>query len=159
MLNNVDMEKRGISPLIATVLLVGFVIAIAILVWLWYGNVVKERAEKEGQRISGEFSCSSNVRISIDNLVCGTPSSPIVNFDIQNEGIADLNGIRILIQGDVGVETLGISLSLGATTSQKIGESYDASKVGVLSTVTVIPTVRQGSSTITCTEEKVVLTC
>lgn len=157
------MEKRGISPLIATVLLVGFVIAIAILVWLWYGNVVKERADKEGARITGEFSCSSNVRISVDVNNCvvagDDPDKRMVNFDLHNDGIADLNGIRILIEGNSGVETLGISINLGATSSQNIGEWYASNKVGNPKTLTVIPTVKHGPSTITCTDEKVVLTC
>ena len=40
--------KKGISPLVATVLLIGFVIVIAVTVWFWYRGIVEEQAQKTG---------------------------------------------------------------------------------------------------------------
>ena len=42
------MKKKGISPLIATVLLIGFVVIIAASVYFWYDNVLKGEMEKRG---------------------------------------------------------------------------------------------------------------
>ena len=40
------MSKRGISPLIATVLIVGFTIALAAMIITWGGNFCKEFAAR-----------------------------------------------------------------------------------------------------------------
>tara|TARA_Y100000310_G_scaffold327446_1_gene393840 strand:- start:20107 stop:20577 length:471 start_codon:yes stop_codon:yes gene_type:complete len=155
------MKKKGVSPLIATVLLVGFVIIIAVLIWLWYGNVIEERAEKEGAKISGEFSCATDVSISVALNDCRMFINPytFVNFDLTNDGLVDLNGIRIIVEGSDGTETLGVSKVFGKTTTRNIGEKYDATQVGTAETVTIIPTVESGPSTITCSEQQVVLDC
>jgi len=40
------INKKGISPLIATILLIALVIAIALIVWFWYAEFLKQEIEK-----------------------------------------------------------------------------------------------------------------
>ncbi len=64
------MEKRGkkgISPLIATVLLIGFVVAVAAVVMLWGKGFVKERAEKEGALSQAQLECNL-IEIEIEEV-------------------------------------------------------------------------------------------
>ena len=51
------MEKKGESQHIATVLLVAFIIAILIVVFLWGRNYIQERAEKEGKLAEKQLEC------------------------------------------------------------------------------------------------------
>ena len=48
--NNLHYNKKGISPLIATVLLVAFVILIAVLIWFWWDNVIKDQISKTDEK-------------------------------------------------------------------------------------------------------------
>ncbi len=52
-------KKRGISPLIATVLLIGFVVALILLVMLWGKNYIEELAAKRGALALKQNECQA----------------------------------------------------------------------------------------------------
>lgn len=62
------MKKRGISPLIATVLLIGFVVALLIIVMLWGRGYIEEVKQKEGTTALQKLSCSTDIGIDVTNI-------------------------------------------------------------------------------------------
>ncbi len=85
------MRKRGISPVIATVLLIAMIVVIGLIVFVWFRNIIQEEGTKFGKNV---------------NLVCGD-----VEFDtdydsysgtlsIANNGNVPIFGIKIKISGD-----------------------------------------------------------
>ena len=63
------MKKRGISPVIATVLLIAMVVVVALIIFVWFRGMVGESATKFGKNIElvcedvefdAEYSSSSN---------------------------------------------------------------------------------------------------
>ncbi|MBI2671600.1 hypothetical protein HYX16_01570 [Candidatus Woesearchaeota archaeon] len=64
------INKKGISPLIATILLVGFVVVIGALVILWSRNFITEKAEKEGALAEKQLECE-NIGIDIKDAGSG----------------------------------------------------------------------------------------
>ena len=64
------MNKKGISPYIATILLIGFVVAIILIITLWGRNLVEERAEKEGATSQAQLQCGS-VDIQVEKVSNG----------------------------------------------------------------------------------------
>lgn len=87
------MKKKGISPLIATVLLIGFTVVIAVSIWMWYGNIVKEQFMKQGALSEIESDCLSEIELQI---ISATSTS----VDIKNNGNKVFNGVRIIVNGD-----------------------------------------------------------
>lgn len=76
------MKKKGISPLIATVLIIGFTIVLAALVIQWGGQLV--------DRIKGETEVTSDV-----NLICSAGLSQLsISGDVK-QGVGDLITVRI----------------------------------------------------------------
>ncbi len=53
------MKKKAVSPLIATVLLIGFTVALVALLIVWGTNYLQETAEKEGATAEGELECQT----------------------------------------------------------------------------------------------------
>lgn len=51
------MKKKGISPVVATVLLIGFVIAVILLVILWGKGYIEELAQKRGLLAEKQQQC------------------------------------------------------------------------------------------------------
>src|SRR3989344_1221070 len=84
-------NKRGISPLIATVLIIGFTVALAAVIITWGTGFVQKTQEDVGKQADLSVACST------------------LNFDIES----------ISCSGSVGSITLG-SVSLSSSTSQKI---------------------------------------
>ena len=79
--------KKGISPLIATVLLVGFVVVIASLIFFWGKSYIMETAQKEGE-------------LSKFKMLCNDVNFDVVNFDgseleLENKGSVDLVGFKL----------------------------------------------------------------
>ena len=62
------MSRKGISPLIATVMLVAVVIVIAFLVFWWYGEYIEESLEKS--EITAEQACLNDVSFSLSQPGC-----------------------------------------------------------------------------------------
>lgn len=90
------MKKRGLSPVIATVLLVALALVLALIIFLWARTFIGELVEKSGSRI--ENSCEA-----VDFLAEAFESDGSIS--IENTGSIPLFGMEIrekkLIGGDV----------------------------------------------------------
>ncbi len=62
---NKKLNKKGISPLIATVLLIGLVIAIIATIMLWSRSIIKEEIEKRAQIATGKLACLTEIEIAV----------------------------------------------------------------------------------------------
>ena len=77
--------KRGVSPLVATVILVGIVIVISLFLWFWYGRFIEERVSKTETFLSQK--CAQETEIMIRNGSCKfKPSTYLITMDISNTG-------------------------------------------------------------------------
>jgi len=134
-------DKRGVSPLIATVLLISFAVALGSVVLNWGRNL----------DISGPGDACSGVAIKMRNIanaeVCytGSGSGTYINFVIDNIGGIDVDGLGIWITGEKGTKLLDIS-----NTSIKKGQLldvkdksivYDSSTYGAIKNIQFFPKV------------------
>ena len=69
--NSCMKDRRGVSPLVATVLLVALVIIIAILIWLWYGKFIEDIQNK--QQLDLEMACVQDVEFVLSDLQVQVP--------------------------------------------------------------------------------------
>src|SRR3989344_2796864 len=86
------MKKKGISPLIATVLIIGFTIVLAALVITWGTKLFQSSIEST--KTSSEISliCSS---ISLEGSATATKSGGSINFNSVNIEIKNKNQLGI----------------------------------------------------------------
>ena len=90
------MNKRGISPLIATVLLVSFVVILASVILFWGKQYVTELMEKKGEVAAIKLECEGNVGMEI----LGVSSDGVT---IRNTGTNKINGFILKFDnGDSG---------------------------------------------------------
>tara|TARA_Y100000034_G_scaffold81108_1_gene97240 strand:+ start:641 stop:1108 length:468 start_codon:yes stop_codon:yes gene_type:complete len=95
------MKKKGVSPVMATIILIAIVVILAIIIFLWAKGFVGERAQKFGSAI--ELSCDKT------NFEIGFPSNNgcLVTerrVDILNKGNVPIYGIVIKEKGSAKVE-------------------------------------------------------
>lgn len=140
--------KKGISPLVATILLIGFVVVIAVTVWFWYRGVVEEQAQKTATTTTAQFSCTL-VSIVASNSYC---SESEISFDLENKGTVTLSNFRVIVNGD-DQQTSELSQQILPSGKVNTGIGYDSSVTGTPTTITIIPVV----SGTTCEEQKLVL--
>lgn len=120
-------KKRGVSPVIATVLLIVMVIAIALIVFLWFRSFGKEAITKfDGKNI--ELVCRDDVIFDAsysDN-----------SLYISNEGHSPIYGFKVRITRDKEFEEKEISeiASTWPSTGLNQGDSFQEDLSGSLGT-------------------------
>jgi flagellin-like protein len=87
-------DKKGIGPLITTVLLIGFVVAVATVAWVWHSGVVKEQAQKQSAVSQIQSSCTSEVGI---NILSADSNGKL---RIKNTGSTIIHGVRVRTDKD-----------------------------------------------------------
>jgi len=93
-LNN-KMERRGVSPVIATVFLVGLVLVIASIVSLWMWNFTEERVTK----------FDKNVQLVCDDIKFSAIYSSGGELQISNDGNVPIYKMKIEIFDEAGHNT------------------------------------------------------
>lgn len=144
-------NKKGVSPLIATVLLIGFAIAIAILVWFWYGNIIKEQAEKTGASTSGKLACASEVKFSIKGSCLN--SDDIVLIQVENKG-TPIDDFRIALEGSLGTKSYNVGSTTSTTETKELSAPYDNSLIGNLDKVVLTPIITRDNTATLCSDQK-----
>ncbi len=108
--------KRGLSPVIATVLLISIVIALALIVFLWAKGFIKEAVEKQG--LPAEQACDE---VELEASVAGgflylTNRGNIPIFEIEKiektSGRTDKENIEVKL--NVGQTKSAITVTPGA---------------------------------------------
>src|SRR3989344_4938301 len=143
-------SKKGVSPLIATILLIAFAVALGSVVMNWGLNL----------NLGKSTDMCRNVEIKIRNIdvaeVCfgGFGPSGYVNFIIDNTGTIDISGLAIWIVGEKGTRLFdldNILIAKGSLYDKKDKEvTYDFSAFGNIKQVQFIPKVKSGQSTEIC---------
>jgi len=132
--------KKGISPVIATVLLIAIVVIIALILFLWFKGITKESITKFG----GE-----NVQLVCDRVDFSTDYSGGI-FYISNIGNVPIYSLNLEISKDRGYESKSIrdiatnwpslGLNQGESYSGGLGGAADGAEK-----ITVVP-ILMGSS-------------
>lgn len=146
------IRKRGMAPLVATVLLIAFAIALGVVV-MSFGSTYYENTRFSGHELNATEMCSS-VELALFELqgqeqLCrgGDGSGGYVSFVIVNKGIASIRGVQLWVVGesiyvaDVANSTLQPGQPLEGT------EGYDYGRYGGVRQVQVIPKVDIPGST------------
>jgi len=125
------MIKRAMSPLFSTIILIGFAMALGGVVMSW---------GKEGYTIEKPVGACKQASLA---LISYGPNRGICTkenrlyFNIQNNGEIDLDGIKISILGDEGVDTALINKKLMVADISKLDAEY--SGVGKIEKVIFTP--------------------
>jgi len=114
------IRKRGISPVIATVLLIAIVVILAVIIFLWARGFVAEKAQKFGRAV--ELSCAE---VNFESGVFFDSVAGQYYLDIVNRGDIPLYGFEVkeLSTGSVIVkETAIATVTIGKSISIPIGD-------------------------------------
>lgn len=146
-------NHRGISPVIATVLLIAMVIVIGLIVFLWFRTMIEDEGTKFGK----------NVKLVCDDTGFDARYSSGVLY-ISNTGNVPVFEIKIKISSEGSHETKDLStdfpnvnwpelgLNQGGTFSGNIG-----GVVGSADKITLIPVLmgssKEGRKTFVCEEQ------
>ncbi|MBX4196560.1 hypothetical protein KW805_03155 [Candidatus Pacearchaeota archaeon] len=110
------MKKRGLSPVVATTLLIALALVIALIIFLWAKNFIKEVPQKFGEPV--ERACAD---VSIDAQITDTNNQKEIL--LVNRGNVPVYGVEIR-QKDASAGSIKNVATL--THTIKDGESSSA---------------------------------
>jgi len=87
-------KKRGISPVVATTLLIAIVVIIALIIFLWFRNVIGDYGEKFGK----------NIELVCEEVVLGASYSGGWIY-VTNDGNVPVFKLNLKIESSGGYET------------------------------------------------------
>lgn len=147
-------NKKGVSPLIATVLLIAFTVALGAVVMNWGRTYVEETAEFSRQKSTTEIKCSTDVKLDFikikdTEMVCfNETTTGVLNFTIENSGTAEIFNLQVNIIGDLNINITEINLENNSIKRAQIyrgSVSYPISgtdDVGTIQQVRIIPSTK-----------------
>ena len=104
-----NMKKKGVSPVIATVLLISIVIILGVIIFLWARGFVEESAQKSDRAV--DMSCDDI------NFEAGYNAGKI---DVVNRGNVPIYGFNVKARGAATILVTNIqeqTLAQGASNS------------------------------------------
>ena len=131
------MKKRGISPLIATVLLIGFAIVLAALVFRWGGEFFKGQTE-EGTKDIETVGPLMGVRVSLEEVKIFDDIYNRPKILVKNDGKTSLDGFVVRIYGENEISIQHIDQPLDAFSSKWFDLDVEGD-IGAFTKVEVLP--------------------
>ena len=125
---------KGISPFIASVLLIAFTVAVGTIVSLWINALMRSQASEVGSEADLAVKCKkAGIRILDDTIKCNFTGTDYLNFSLQNTGYIDMYNFRAYLYIN------GVTYSydvLDANTNQNFTKDSPL-KIGEIKTVLV----------------------
>ena len=92
------MNKKAVSPLIATVLVIGFTVALAAIVMTWGGTFMRRTTEETEVASKTGLKCSTDLNFRIKSVNCGTGI-----ITVENKGNVDIKQLTFRIHKGTNV--------------------------------------------------------
>jgi len=103
------MNKRGISPLIATILLIAFAIALGLVVMNWGKSYIEEKAEFSAGATDSS-GCGlvelSVIKVAGRDKICYNPNDNSIEVFFENGADAKITDLQVRVIGGQGIKTL-----------------------------------------------------
>jgi flagellin-like protein len=108
-----EVRKRGISPVIASVFMILLVLVLATIIFLWAKGFISEQVEKYGENI--ENYCE---RVNFEIAKYSG------NLEVKNSGNVDIRSFEIekTLGGNTEMESFPFSVDAGQAASGFIGD-------------------------------------
>ena len=147
------MDKRGISPLIATVLLIAFAVALGAIVMNWGRSYVEETARQSAITSDTKVTCAQQVRLDVVQVnrvprICYNEDAGNIEITLQNRGEVDILGMLFNVLGEDGATTEESDFVLARSRIRKFDIEYDRSEFGEIEFVQVVPMVQVTGSAV-----------
>ncbi|MBW2964055.1 hypothetical protein KY363_01220 [Candidatus Woesearchaeota archaeon] len=168
--NMMFRSTRAVSPLIATVLLIAFAVALGAVVMNWGRGYVEDTANIARERSDTEVKCASDVNIDIVEIdgtpqVCyntsaGFPSNNYsLQFIVENKKSTTVESISARVIGDKTrvplTADLGTEANLTVNAAKFLNVSYNGGSgngldIGVPQQLKLTPSIKVGGTVIAC---------
>lgn len=136
-------NKKAVSPLIATVLLIAFAVSLGAVLLTYMTSL----------------GTCGGVSIEIPKLngksqVCYNSNTNKLDFSIENSGREDLDSLKLTLTGTLNVDNADIDHPIAQSETGKISIDYKLVYLGKLEKLQIIPVVIEDDQKVICSSSK-----
>jgi len=142
------MNKRGITPLIATVLLIGLTVIIALIVYVFVTNLAEEQIEETGNEADISLLCTREVNLETE--FCGVDQS--LTITLKNRGEINLSDLNIFIDSSTTTESFPSEGELISYVKKSFTIPLEMD-ISDITRITIVPVITSGGNVGSCPEE------
>lgn len=128
-----SVQKRGMTPLIATVLLIGFTVALAAVVMTWGFDFVKKQQDRVKDTTDTSLMCTNDLGFKIE-VDCANDK-----IAVDNTGTVDI--VKLQLRKDMGGDITPVTVEQLLTPGAKKWFS-DLGALSGVTTVDVVATIK-----------------
>lgn len=139
-------SRRAVSPLVATVILIAFAVALGAVILNWSVAPIENQVEKIS--ICDEVALKWYVLDGKDDVCYNTTT---IKFTVENGPLYDVNDLKLIVIGVNEIfkrDTTRLGLRKGDIKKAEI--QYDMAKYGNIREIRVIPLLKTDDETIVC---------
>lgn len=112
----IKSSKKGLSPIVATLLLVAVVVTLSSIVFIWAGRFIPEVVQKQG--LPAEQAC--------DSLVLSATYYSEGKVIVTNNGNIPVYGMSLLVKSDGTSQRIDLEGGVMAGNSKEFTNGFDA---------------------------------
>jgi len=131
------MFKKAISPLIATILLIGMSIVLGVLIFGFAQGWFSGLMEGTGEKSLTDAEMLNKVQMNVDIQVEGNS----IKGTIANIGQVDFEKLNLNLLGTDGAETVTVESPLVKGDVLSLDETFNPSNIGAIKEIIVLPYV------------------
>lgn len=127
------LNKRGISPLIATVLIIGFTVALAAVILIWGQSFTRGIQSSTEETTNIQLMCAQDVVFDI-TAACYCETADRIKMTVKNDGSVDIANLTARVYKgatDVSTVTEYVDPDTGVADSNEALNKYAIKTYGI----------------------------
>jgi len=154
------MNKKGLTPLVATILLVAFSVGLGAIVMSWGEEYIEEKADFAQGTAEIKTDCDSSaidiIRIGGQPQLC--QSSEKIQIWLENSPNTDLYNVHAILVGEEDVQTIESILTepLLKSNADKLEINFNPT-IGKIKQIKLTPKIWTGTEVVTCSQRSLTI--
>ncbi len=149
-LNNMQKNKRGVSPAISWILLIGFTMALAGFSMTWMRETASSTSEKMVDNVGSDLECGD---VSINAYEETSTTTGCSKVNIINRGFFTVTGVKVRSGSGLEEITQEIKPTQEALINPTISSFLPNNEIGI------IPQISYKDSNLVCINKEVRIKC
>lgn len=138
-------NKKAVSPLIATVLLIAFAVSL--------GAVLLTYLTSFGECSGTEIEIPT---VSGEPQVCYNTQTNKLEFTVENTGSESIEYLKLALTGALSVENIEVDRTIPRSDTEKISIDYKLQALGKIQKLKITPVVIEDNEEIVCPNQKAI---
>ncbi len=136
-------NKKAVSPLIATVLLIAFAVSLGAVLLTYMASL------GECSGVSMEIP-----KLNEESQICYNSNTNKLDFTLENSGREDVEYLKVTLTGALNVENIDVDNTFQRSDTGKVSIDYKLTYLGKLQKIKITPVTIEDNEEVICPSEK-----